>query len=66
MALEDYDAGDNIVFNTAVDAGDTIILEDGTELDIYSKYIAAGSTLEQGFSGTITFDSALTWDLLKV
>ena len=66
LALEDYDAGDNIVFNTAVDAGDTIILEDGTELDIYSSYIAAGSAIEQGFSGTITFDSALTWDLLKV
>jgi hypothetical protein len=66
MALEDYDAGDNIVFNTAVDAGDTIILEDGTELDIYSKYIAAGSSTEEGFSGTITFDSASTWDLLKV
>jgi hypothetical protein len=66
ISLEDYDAGDNIVFDTAVDAGDDILVEDGTELDIYSSYIAAGSAIELGFSGTETFDSTRTFDLLKV
>jgi hypothetical protein len=63
ISLEDYDQGDNIVFNTAVDAGDDILLEDGTELDLY-----ATGRQEVGFSGTfITFDSSiLSWDRLTL
>ena len=67
MSLEDYDQGDNIVFDTAVNAGDDILLEDGTELDLYSSYISSGILVELGFSsGTTTFDSSTSFDELKV
>ena len=67
MSLEDYDQGDNIVFDTAVDAGDDILLEDGTELDLYSSYISSGILISLGFSsGTTTFDSSTSFDVLKV
>jgi hypothetical protein len=64
ISLEDYDAGYNMVFNTAVDAGDDILLEDATELDLYEM-----GRVELGFSGTfITFDTttAGTWDFSRL
>ena len=66
IVLEDFYAGDSVVFNTTADAGDDILLEDGTEVDIYKNYISSNSGIEFGFSGTTTFDSTVTWDLLKI
>ena len=64
MSLEDYyDGGYRIVFDTAVDDGDEILLEDGTELDLY-----AVGRYEMGFSQTFTtFDTNLvSWDRLTL
>ena len=62
--LTNEDDYDFIVFDTAADSGDQIVLEDGTDLD---NYIDDGFKVEVGFSGSsLTFDSALTFDLLKV
>jgi len=60
---DDYDF---IVYDTVADENDQIVLEDGTDLDLYIAAVAAKITDAVGFSGTTTFDSALTWDLLKV
>ena len=61
------DDGDFIVYDTAIDENDQIVLEDGTDIDSYIKAVASGITIEIGFSGTtLTFDSSTSWDLLKV
>jgi len=60
---DDYDF---IVYDTVADENDQIVLEDGTDIDLYIAAVAAKITDAVGFSGTTTFDSALTWDLLKV
>jgi hypothetical protein len=59
----DYDAGYNMVFNTAVDAGDDILLENGTELDLYAL-----GRVELGFSGiSATFDIIESdWSVLRL
>ena len=60
----DYDF---IVYDTAADANDQIVLEDGTDIDLYISAVAAGVSTQVGFSGTsVTFDSASTWDILKL
>jgi hypothetical protein len=65
--LTHEDGGDFIVYDTAVDENDQIILEDGTALDRYIKIINSGILTTSGFSsGTTTFDSPITWDILKV
>jgi hypothetical protein len=64
--LAHEDGGDFIVYDTAVDENDQIILEDGTALDRYIKIINSGILTTSGFSGTTTFDSPITWDILKV
>ena len=63
ISLEDYDAGYNMVFNTAVDAGDDILLEDATELDLYEM-----GDVEFGFSGILaTFDNiGSDWSVLRL
>jgi hypothetical protein len=67
MRLEDYDAGDNIVFDTAVDDGDDILLENGTEEYEYAIQIQFFHHPTYGFSGTIiTFDAVEGWDLERV
>ena len=68
MVFEDVDQGDNIVYDTAIDAGDEILLEDGTEENILEDrkvYYFSGSS---GWSGTTTtFDDNLaSFDLLTV
>ena len=60
---DDYDF---IVYDTAVDENDQIVLEDGTDLDLYIAAVLSGVTIETGFSGATTFDSVVTFDLLKV
>jgi len=62
------DDGDFIVYDTAVDENDQIILEDGTDIDSYIRAIATGTTIELGFSGTrSTFDNAFdNFDLERV
>ena len=64
-AEDDYDF---IVFNTTADENDQIILEDGTDIDLYIRAVAAGTGTQSGFSGTtITLDNNLeSWDNLKV
>ena len=43
------------------------MLEDGTDIDLYISAVAAGVSTQVGFSGTsVTFDSASTWDILKL
>ena len=64
--LAHEDGGDFIVYDTAVDENDQIILEDGTDLDRYIKIINSGILIASGFSGATTFDSPITWDILKV
>jgi hypothetical protein len=71
--LAHEDGGDFIVYDTAVDENDQIILEDGTDLDFYielktlTQLTASRLAPEAGFSsGTTTFDSATTFDVLKV
>jgi hypothetical protein len=64
--LSHEDGGDFIVYDTAVDENDQIILEDGTALDRYIKIINSGILTTSGFSGTTTFDSPITWDTLTV
>ena len=65
--LTNEDDYDFIVYDTAADANDQIVLENGTDIDLYISAIAAGVSTQTGFSGTgITFDSVSTWDLLKV
>jgi hypothetical protein len=71
--LAQEDSGDFIVYDTAVDENDQIILEDGTDLDFYielktlNRLTASRLAPEAGFSsGTTTFDAAITFDILKV
>ena len=71
--LAQEDGGDFIVYDTAVDENDQIILEDGTDLDFYielktlTRLTASRLAPEAGFSsGTTTFDSATTFDVLKI
>ena len=71
--LAHEDGGDFIVYDTAVDENDQIILEDGTDLDFYielktlARLTASRLAPEAGFSsGTTTFDSATTFDVLKI
>jgi hypothetical protein len=71
--LTHEDGGDFMVYDTAVDENDQIILEDGTALDFYielktlTRLTASRVAPEAGFSsGTLTFDSPITWDILKV
>jgi len=64
--LTDEDDGDFIVYDTAVDENDQIILEDGTDLDRYINNINSGILNASGFSGATTFDGTITWDILKV
>jgi hypothetical protein len=64
--LTDEDDGDFIVYDTAVDENDQIILEDGTDLDRYINNINSGILIASGFSGATTFDGTITWDILKV
>ena len=56
LMLEDIDQGDNIVYDTAIDAGDEILLEDGTEENILEDRKAEYLANETGWSGTMTFD----------
>ena len=66
--LTNEDDYDFIVYNTAADENDQVVLEDGTDIDLYISAIAAGTSTQAGFSGTsVTFDSSLeSWDYLKV
>jgi hypothetical protein len=66
--LAQEDSGDFIVYDTAVDENDQIILEDGTDLDLYIKIINSGILTTLGFSGIISrFDNSLqSFDLERV
>ena len=66
--LTHEDGDDFIVYDTSADENDQIILEDGTDLDLYTQTINNGVSLELGFSGElITFDNNVkSFDVLKV
>jgi len=64
--LTHEDNYDFIVYDTDADENDQIVLEDGTDLDLYIAKVKLGFTGQFGFSGTSTFDSGLSWDSLKV
>jgi hypothetical protein len=52
--LAQEDSGDFIVYDTAVDENDQIILEDGTDLDLLTP---KQRSLNLDLSGTTTFDA---------
>jgi hypothetical protein len=63
LKLEENDEGDNILLNSGVE----VLLENGTEEAAYAaQFNSPFANLQFGFSGTITFDSVVTWDALKV
>ena len=64
--LTHEDNYDFIVYDTDADENDQIVLEDGTDLDLYIAKVKLGFAGQFGFSGTSTFDSGLSWDSLKV
>ena len=66
--LTHEDGDDFIVYDTSADENDQIILEDGTDLDLYTQTINNGVSLELGFSGELfTFDNNVkSFDVLKV
>ena len=63
LKLEENDEGDNILLNSGVE----VLLENGTEEAAYAaQFNSPFANPQFGFSGTITFDSVVTWDALKV
>ena len=63
LKLEENDEGDNILLNSGVE----VLLENGTEEAAYAaQFNSPFANTQLGFSGTITFDSVVTWDALKV
>ena len=59
LMLEDIDQGDNIVYDTAIDAGDEILLEDGTEENFLFARKEDYLANETGWSGATKFDTIL-------
>lgn len=67
LSLQDNEYG-FIVYDTAADVNDQILLEDGTETDLYIQSVLNEITTKFGFDGTaLTFDTLTeSWDKLLI